>query len=260
MTSLFTKTLYQKRFMSLGWFVGVAFITFLTMSVYNSFSGGELAESLQQLPPAIQKLAGDMDSFKTVGGYISQQIFALRVPLLLTVLAIAVFVGVSAGEEERGLTESQLTLPVRRSSLLLQKLAAAGAVLCFASLGALAGVQAGLIAIGQNYSLLDVLPHLINCLLVAAGYGLVGSTVAALTGRRGLALAAASGLAFLGFLVNSMAGSVALFQTLDKFTLFHYYAVKGGYDWSNLLLLTVVAVVLVLISLFGFGRRDIRAR
>lgn len=260
MKSIYSKTLYQKRYMALGWFVGITFITLLTMSVYNSFSGGEIAESLEQLPPAIQKLAGDMDSFKTVGGYISQQIFALRVPLLLTILAIAVLVGVSAGEEDRGLVETQLALPIGRSRLLLQKLAAGLTIIAGASLGALLGVQLGLWVIGQSYSLLDVLPHLVNCLLVSAGYGLVGFAAAAVTGRRGLALGIASGLAFLGFLINSMAASVPLFESLDKLTLFHYYANKGGYDWGNITLLTVFAAGLALVSLVAFSRRDIRAR
>lgn len=260
MKSIYTKTLYQKRFMMLGWFIGVTFVTFLTMSVYNSFSGGELAESFKDLPPALQKLAGDMESFKTVGGYISQQIFALRVPLLLVVVSIAVMVGVSAGEEERGLAETQLALPISRTKLLLHKLAAAVTVVGVASLGALVGVQAGLWVIGQSYSLLDVLPHLANAVLVSVGYGMIGFTVAAATGRRGLALGVSSGLAFLGFLINSMAPSVSLFGTLDKATLFHYYATKGSYDWGNLVLLTVLCLGLAAISVVAFRRRDIRAR
>lgn len=260
MTSVYSKTLYQKRFMIFGWFVGVTFVTFLTMSVYNSFSGGEIGESLQNLPPALQKLAGDVSSFKTIGGYISQQIFALRVPLLLTILSIAVLVGVSAGEEERGLVETQLTLPISRVKLLLQKLAAALTVIALASLGALLGVELGLLAVHQSYSLLDVLPKLINCALVAMDYGLVGFAVAAITGKRGLALGTASGLAFLSFLINSMASSVKLFETLDRVTLFHYYTTKGSYNWDNLALLSAIALILIIVSTLAFRHRDIRAR
>ena len=260
MKSVYTKTLYQKRFMALGWLFGVTFVTFVTMSVYNSFSDGSIAESIQNLPPAIQKLAGDMESFKSIGGYISQQIFALRVPLLLTILSIAALVGVSAGEEEKGLVETQLALPISRSKLLLQKLAAGLTVIVIASLGALLGVQLGLLATGHSYSLLNVVPHLVNALLVTGCYGLVGFTIASVTGKRGLALGTASGLAFLSFLINSMATSVSLFETLDKATLFHYYTIKGGYDWANLLLLASIALILILVSLAAFRHRDIRAR
>jgi ABC-2 type transport system permease protein len=260
MKSIYSKTLYQKRYMICGWFIGVTAMTLLTMSVYNSFSDGAIADSLKELPPAMQKLVGDMDSFKTIGGYISQQIFALRVPLLLTILSIAVLVSVSAGDEEKGLVETQLTLPIGRTQLLLQKMAAAITVIVLASLGALLGVQSGLLLVNQSYSLLNVMPHLLNCLLVSVCYGLVGFTVASVTGKRGLALGAASGLAFASFLVNSMAASVSYMADIDKFTLFHYYAIKGGYNWGNISLLVAIALVLIVISTVAFRGRDIRAR
>jgi ABC-2 type transport system permease protein len=260
MTSVYNKCLYQKRFMILGWFLGITFVSFLTMSVYNSFSGGEIARSLETLPPALQKIAGDAISFQSLRGYIAQQIFALRVPLLLTILSIAIMVALTAGEEERGLTETQAVLPISRSSLLLQKLAAGLTVIGLASLGALLGVQFGLWAIGQSFSLLDVLPMLLNCALVAIGYGLVAFAVGAMTGRRGLALGLASGLAFLGFLVNSMAPSVGLFEQLDRLTLFHYYSTHDGYVWSNLALLTGVCLALIVVGTLTFRARDIRAR
>lgn len=260
MKSVYSKSLYQRRHMAAGWFVGIAAVVLLTMSVYNSFSDGAIGDSLQSLPPALQKLAGDALSFKTIGGYIDQQVFALRMPVLLIILSIAVFVGLAGAEEEKGLVETQLSLPVSRSKLLLHKLAAGLTVVVLASLGSLAGIQAGLVVTGHSYSLLDVLPFLANCLLVAIAYGLVGYTVAAATGRRGLALGAASGLAFVGFLINSMASSVAIFEKLDPFTLFHYYAGGLGYSWRNLGLLLVVCLVLVVVAMVAFNRRDIRAR
>jgi ABC-2 type transport system permease protein len=258
--SVYSKTLYQKRFMALGWFLGVTGVVLLTMSVYNSFSSGAIGDSLQSLPPALQKLAGNGDSFKTVGGYISQQIFALRMPVLLTILSIAIFVGLTGGEEGQGLTESQLALPISRSKLLLQKLAAGLTVVLIASCGALLGIGLGLIVIGHSYNLLDVAPHLLNCLLVAVCYGLIGFTVASVSGRRGPALGAASGLAFLGFLINSMAASVSLFATLDHLTFFHYYQTSGGYNWQYIGLLAGLATLLVVISTVAFRLRDIRAR
>jgi ABC-2 type transport system permease protein len=243
--------------MLLGWFVGITFVTALTLSVYNSFSNGAIGDSLQNLPPAIQKLAGNADSFKSVGGYISQQIFALRMPVLLMILSIAVLVGLTGGEEQQGLLETQLSMPVSRSQLLLQKLAAGASVVSIASLGAVAGVGAGLVLIGHTYNMLNMLPHLLNCLLVAFTYGLVGFAIASATGRRGVALGVSSGVAFLSYLVNSMASSVSIMHDLDKFTLFHYYNTDGGYNGADLLLVVCIALTLVIISLVTFERRDI---
>ena len=260
MRSVYSKSLYQRRHMAAGWFIGITAIVLLTMSVYNSFSDGAIGDSLQSLPPALQKLAGDALSFKTIGGYIDQQIFALRVPVMLTILSIAVFVGLSGGEEEKGLVESQLALTISRTKLLFQKLATGLTVVVLASFGSLLGIRIGLWLIGRDYNVFNVMPYLLSCLLVAIGYGLVGFMVSSVSGRRGLALGAASGLAFLGFLINSMASSVSLFATLDHATLFHYYHTAGGYHWASLALLAAVCLVLVGISWAVFSRRDIRAR
>ncbi len=258
MRNTYTKTLYQKRFMLLGFFTGVTLITLLTMSVYNSFSNGALGDSLQNLPPALQKIVGDVSSFKTLGGYISQQVFALRMPVLLIILSIAVLIGVTAGEEQSGLLQTQLSLPIKRSSLLLQKLATGFTVVVIGSLGSILGIAISLPIIGHSYHLIDIVPQLISCVLVAFTYGLVGFTIASVTGRRGPALGIASGLAFLSYLVNSMAPSVSSLQTLDKFTLFHYYHTKGSFNWADSLLVIMVALVLITISVTAFERRDIK--
>lgn len=260
MRSLFLKTLYQKRFMMIGWFIAMTAVTFLTVAVYDSFSDGSISKSLESMPPALQKLAGDALSFQTIGGYISQQVFALRSPLMLIIVAIAVVVGLTAGNEERGLTETQMSLPVGRTKLMLHTLAAATVVVGVAGLGVLAGIQAGLLVIGQAYPLLEVLPHLIGCLLLAMCYGLIGFLVAAAGGSRPLALGVSGGLAFLGFLINSMAPSVQVMAELDTFTLFHYYVFSGGYDWASLGLLAGLAVAMTAVGLVLFSRRDIRSR
>ncbi len=257
MRNVYTKILYQKRFMIIGWFMAVTLITLLTMSVYNSFSNGALGDSLQSLPPALQQIIGDGSSFKTVGGYISQQVFALRMPVLLIILSIAVLISITAGEEQSGLLQTQLSLPIKRSNLLLQKLAAGFTVVTIASLGAVLGIAISLLIIGKSYNLMDILPHLIDCVLIAFTYGLIGFMVASVTGRRGLALGVSSGIAFLGYLINSMAPSVKLLQGVDKFTLFHYYHTKGSYNWSDMLLIAIVALTLITISLIRFERRDI---
>lgn len=260
MRSLFGKILYQKRFMLLGWFIAIAGITFITMSVYNSFSNGAIGDSLQSLPPALQKIAGSADSFKTIDGFVSQQIFALRMPVLLIILSIALFVGLTAGEEQGGLVETQLSLPLKRSRLLREKLLAGFAVVLMASLGSLVGVGLGLLATHHTYNYFDMLPMLINCIMIALNFGLLGAAIASVTGLKAPALGVASALAFLSYLVNSMAPSVDYLKSVDRLTLFHYYGTSGGYHWGYLGVQVAVMAVLLAISFSEFTHRDIRAR
>lgn len=257
MRNFFTKILYQKRFLLLWWFIGIAAVTLLTVSFYHSFRATDVDQLLKSLPPAVQAIAGDTDSFKSVDGYLRQQVFVLRLPLLCIILAIALLVGLTAGDEQKGLLETQLSLPVSRSRLLLHKLAAGLVILVLASLGAVVGIIVGAALIGESFDLGNILQYTLNCVLVAAVYGLVGFAVAAVTGRRALALGIASGFAFASYLLNSMAPSVSSLETIDKLTFFHYYQ-NDPLHFTNLLVLLLSAAALIAISWAGFNRRDIR--
>jgi len=142
---------------------------------------------------------------------------------------------------------------------LLQKMGAALSVLLIGSLGAVTGVIAGLLLAKQHYGLTHLVPLLVNVLMVAVNFGLLGFAVASATGKRGLALGVASGLAFASYLVDTMATSVSSLKTIDTFSLFHYYSLHG-YDWGNLVLLGGLAALLIVVSVVSFNKRDIIAR
>lgn len=258
MRNFFLKTIYQKRHLLLFWLIGIAFISWVTVSVYSSFQSVDYAQLFKSLPPALQKIAGDAAAQKTVDGYVRQQIFALRLPMLLIILSISLLVGLTGGDEQRGLLETQLALPVSRTRLLLQKLAAGLVIICLASLGSIVGIAGGLALQGETFSLVSVLRYLLNCIAVAVAYGMVACTLAAVTGRRGLALGVGSGFAFVSYLVNSMAPSVSSLEPLDKLTFFHYYQ-NNPLELSNAAVLVAAIVILVMVSVIGFARRDVRA-
>lgn len=198
-----------------------------------------------------------VDSFKTVDGYLRQQVYVLRLPLLMIILAISTLVGLTAGDEQKGLLETQLSLPLSRTTLLLQKLGAGLTIITVASLGAIAGITIGTSLLGESFHLARVLGYTANCVAVATVYGLIPFTIAALTGWRAVALGIGSAFAFVSYLLNSMAPSVASLQTIDKLTFFHYYQ-NDSFSLFNIIVLLIAAVLLITISLIGFNRRDIR--
>lgn len=259
MHSFFTKTLYQKRHMALFWSIGIGLMSFITVSVYSSFQSVDFEELLKSLPPALQKLAGDSADLKTVDGYLRQQVFAQRIPLLTIILSIALLVGITAGDEQKGLHETHLSLPISRSKLLLQKLAAGIAIIGFASLGCLTGIAIGLLVQGETFDPLLVLQYTLNCLVLSLAFGMVAFAVAAITGSRGLAVGVGSAYAFLSYLINSMALSVKSLEPFDKLTLFHYYQ-NLPIELSNVIVLVGTIMILLLLSLFAFAKRDIKTK
>lgn len=243
--------------MALWWFIGITFITLIMMSVYHSFTAKDISQVIKGLPPALQKVAGDQASFKTIDGYIRQQIFTLRLPLLTIILSISLLVGLTAGDESRGLLETQLSLPVSRTRLLLQKLAAAIIVISGAACGSLLGIAVALLLLKEHGNFSHIFQYVLNCLVIALLYGLVGFTMACATGRRAIALGMSSGFAFLSYLLDSMAPSVTFLQGVDKLTFFHWYN-NDPFAWHRWFMLLGIALVLVIISLIAFNRRDVR--
>lgn len=258
MTNFFLKTLYQKRFFTFWWFVGITGVTLLTSAFYDSFKATDVEELLKALPPAVQSIAGDAASFKSVDGYLQQQIYALRVPLLSIILSISLLVGLTAGDEQKGLLETQLSLPVSRTRLLIQKVGAGLLVLLTATFGAVAGVALGMALLDESFGVANVALYTMNAAAVAAVYGLVGVAVASLSGSRGLALGFSSGFAFLSYLIHTMAPSVSALASIDKLTFFYYYQ-NNPFSLMNFFVLLMAAAGLVAVSIIGFNRRDIRS-
>jgi ABC-2 type transport system permease protein len=255
MKNMFTKTLYQKRYQILWWLIGMALITMVTMSVFNSFSSSA-SDAFKNVPAGLKKILNP-DSFKEIGSFIGQQIFSLRMPLISIILSISILVSVSSGDEQKGLLETQLSLPISRTRLLLQKLAAALLIIALASFGSLVGIELTLPLIHQHYGVVPILENVLNCFVLAVDYGLVAFTLAAVTGRRGLAIGLGSAFAFASYLLNSLAPSVTYLQSFDKLTLFHYYA-TSGLQVKNFSLLVSLGIVLIIVSVIGFNRRDIK--
>lgn len=257
MRTILTKTLYQKRFFTLGWGVGLVALIMLTVLFFPSLKTGGIAQSFDQMPAAFQSLLGDMASFQTISGYIGQQVYAFRAPMLLLVMSVLLFAGLTAGDEQKRLTETQLSLPVRRSRLLANKLIAGIIIVVIANVAVLVGAMAAVVLISESYPLSKGIDLTTACTLVVLGYSLIAFLIGSWSGSRGLALGVTAAITFLSYLINSMASSVDGLDVADKFTLFHYYHASAMAD-TNWLVLAAVPIVLVVLSFVGFRKRDLK--
>ena len=254
--NIFSKTLYQKRKFIFGWFLGLTAMTILTLSFFPSFKNGEIGKTFSDLSPALQKVVGNTDSFRTVGGYIGQQIFALRIPLLATVLSIVLFNGLTVGEERKGLLETQLSLPLKRSTILLQKLLAGITIMAVASIGVFVGIWVTLLFIHEHYSYLTIWREILGAVLVSLDFGLIAFMFGSALGKKSIAVGVASGFAFLSYLISSLVTAVPSLKDIEKLSLFHYQS-PAIISLRDSLVLAIVGLVFVLVSFLMFQRRDI---
>ena len=260
--NIFIKTLHERRWMVLFWAVGVAAMALLMMGFYHSFQ--DFDQVLQNLPKSVKGLVGNIASLKTVSGYVAQQVFALRVPLLTLIMGITLFTGLLAGDEGQGTLQTLLAQPVSRTKVFIEKFLAGTLITFIICSGAIVGVLVGLVLIHEQLSFVRLLQSVVGVWLLTLLFGSLGFAIGAITGKRGIAGSATGLIAFSSYLITSFAPNVSGLKSIEKFSPFHYYnnpaITEYGLKGSNVLIMVGATTVLLVISLIIFSRRDIYQR
>lgn len=262
--TIFTKTLYEKRWMMLFWFIGVGVMAFITMTIYPSFREGGFDQLVQNVPKPLQAIIGNIADNKNIPGFIGQQIFAFRIPLVTLVFGIILFGGLLAGDEGDGTLQTVLAQPVSRSRVYVEKFLAGLVISLVVCAGAILGILLGLMLVNESFNLVRLLQSILNVWLLTLSFGSIAFAIGAITGKRGTAGGVAGLFTFGSYLISSLAVNVTSLEPFQKFTPFHYYnqpaVAVSGQSASNTLTLTGIVLVLTVISWFIFTRRDIYQR
>lgn len=261
--NVFTRSLYSLRWQLFGWAVAIFWIVLLTMAVYNALSQQGIEQIVGQTPDSLKSLIGTTADFTTIPGYIGQQIFGPNLVLFTIIMAVLLFLGISSGKEDRGLTQTMLTLPISRSSLYLQQWLAVVIVIGLACLAILPGIGLGLLIVNHSADWARISLTTFECWLMNLAYGLVGYSVAMATGKRGLSITVAAGYAVVSFIVTTLSPAVNWLKWPDKLSVFHYYnnpqIMSNGLNWAHVWVLLGVIAGLTIVGWFGFMRRDVRS-
>jgi len=265
MIAILKAELRKRKWSTLWWVVSiVAFLT-LVLAVYPAFrdSANQLDKSLQAIPESARNLFTDTADFLSPVGYLSSQAYYLLVPLLFSFLSIGLGSSLLAREEKDLTIELLLARPISRTRLLLGKALAGLTILLIVGLiTALAGmILAGIIGF-KGVSPISVF----NVTMMALDFSLLfGALAFVLTAvgkfGRGAAIGAATFLAFGSYIASSLDKTVKWLEPVAKVLPFHYYhpaeILRGGSFWGEFLGMLVVSVVLVVLAVFAFRRRDI---
>lgn len=261
LSSIFLKTLYNLRWQILGWSFGIMFITFVTVALYNSFNQTGFEDVISSMPEQLRGLLGSADNYKTIDGYLAQQIFGLKVTMFLVVMSVLLFIAVSANDEDNGRLQTMLTLPVSRTKVYFQKWAAVLFAIAIVNLMLLAALYVGLLVIQKDADSMRIFESIANLWLACVTVGMVGFSLAMFSGKKGLAVGAASGYALFCIVMSSLAPAVDSLKDVDKLSLLHYYnnpqIMQHGLDVAHIITLTIVLSIFTLLGWIGFTRRSI---
>lgn len=257
---ILTKSLWDARRSFLGWAIGLAGAAGIYTSSYALIEPTSYEEVIDAFPTEILEAMG-WDDIATPTGYLGSTVFGLVVPILAVIFAIAVGTRFLAGDEEAGTMELTLSHPVSRTSLVLQR---AGAAL-------LAGLGAGVVVsmavmglagpVGLDVPASRIIAASFSLGLMAVAFAMLAVAIGAWVGRRGIVLGACSAVAVFAYFASTVLTTVDGFEWLDRTSLFYYYdgqdILEDGLSIGNLVVLIVVSVVLLVVAVIGFQRRDV---
>jgi ABC-2 type transport system permease protein len=257
--SVFEKSLRDQKWQILGFGLALAVIGALDVWIWPSYRN-----TLQNfdLPPALQAFLGSQLSIATSAGFLSAEFFSW-IPILLIVYAVIQGTGAIAGEESGGTMDLLLAQPLGRRALVLQKVAAVvvGSVLIVA-IGCV-GFAASIPFVEIDVTLGDTIMASLNMLPITLLFFALSLWAGAVAPSRAVASGGAIALATAAYFINTLATGVEALRNLKYATPFYYYGsglpLVEGINWSHAGLLSGIALVLIVLTVRSFERRDVSA-
>lgn len=261
--SVYSKTLWEKRFFIVGWTIGFMALAALMTSFFPAMRTEGLTDLVKNFPPAFEGLIGNLALLHDFDTYIASQLFDIRVPLIAGVMAIIIGLNLSIAEEETGELRTITALPIGRLSVLVQKWLAMFTIMVITTTGFLIGMYLVTPFIDDaTIATDDALRLIAMTLLIIVTYGTIPFAVAFATGRRSAATFAAILVIIGGFILSTFGSAVDWLADYEKFSLLHYFPAvdiikDNTVQLSDVAVLGGLTVVLLLMAIVAFRHRDI---
>ncbi len=247
----------------IGWVLGLIGVVLMYLPLYASMKETDLLSSkLEALPQEMLEGFGmSVTTMGTPSGYTQQTVFGMLGMLVLLCAAIGQGTRAIAGDEEAGRLELILSHATTRRGVFLARTTAV--VIIVAGLAAVVGLTTWAVndSSGLHLPIGHIAAGTAGLALLCVTHAAMALTAGAATGRRGLALTITSAAAGLGYFAHTMAARVG--DWLPPLSPFHWAfgndPLERGYDVAGLGLLGGLTVLLLVVAVLAFDRRDLRA-
>ncbi|MBI2764841.1 MAG: ABC transporter permease subunit [Chloroflexi bacterium] len=213
-----------------------------------------------ELPEYMESFSGAAGSYSTPEGYLATEFFT-AVPITLVIFAIVAGTAATAGEESAGTLELLLAQPIRRRRVIIEKAGGIGAAVSVALLAGLPGIYLGQVFVDLDVGPLRTLAAMMTTLPLLFVFAALAMVLGASLPTRALAVAGATALAVIAYVVHTVGALVDSLSEVRKLTPFYWSdasrALVGDFEvWRSVVLLTV-SVALVGLAAWAFERRDV---
>jgi ABC-2 type transport system permease protein len=235
----------------------------IMMIVQDSNMLKQYGEITKTIPPAVMQLfGGDATSLATPEGFLAYAFFGYLL-LIFAVYAILSGLNITANDEDAGIMDMVLTLPLPRWRLVLEKFLAYSlmivGIVVLSYIGLLIGMQFSALKVDGS-RLIQATVNIIPASLLILGFTALAGTVFR---SKGTATAVAAFFVVGSYVLNflGVAASGTFFDKVKALSFFNYYDHQGvilhGLSASNIIILLVLTVICAGGAIWAFQRRDV---
>ena len=262
MRSVLAKTLYELRWFTSGWTLGLMALAVLMASFFPAMRPeGGMDALLANMPTAFRGLIGSLGDMRQFDTFIASQLFDIRVPIIAGIMAL--IVGLRLGEPASGgEVRTLLGLPISRTKLYFHTWLAMAIVMLVAAVGLLAGVEIAMLFVEDavmaqtDLILLSAVTWLLMLVFGTIAYG-----AGRASGNRGVASFVSTLVIIGSFLLTTFASAVSWLESIEFLSLLYYFPaaalVKSGVELADIAVLMGVLIVSLLGAWLVFRRRDV---
>lgn len=276
---IYLRWMRDRRRSTIWWSVGITLVSVVTAAFYPSLTGG--GGALSNSSSTMQSILGLSEGIDPTSpvGFLWSANYSNQLPWLLMALGIALGTASIAGDEAEGTLEYLLAKPVTRTEVALARFAGMVTVLVIASIVNLVGVAVtmpffdltdsvtttavdGSTVVSPGVTVGDLFVGGLSALAVGLGSGAVAFFIGAATGRRGVALGAASAYAVAGYVLytlSNVTGQAEVLTWLSPWRWFIDDAMMVNGLTVDVLWPVVLAAVALVAGWQAFLRRDLRS-
>ncbi len=248
---------------------GLLFVTaalmFFMMGVLIGPMYGFLDEAMlglmDEFPEVLLALFGGGD-MSTPEGWYQIETFGMMAPIAVMVVTVAIGARALAGEEEHRTMGLLLANPVKRSTVVYQKTFAMVLYGLAVGFSTFAGVAVGSLLGGLGIDIGNIAATSLLVTLVGLVFGTFALALSAATGRVNVAVYGSVGVALILYVLNALLPFNDSLVGYAKVSPFYYYLTSdplmNGMNWSHGAVLTALTIILIVLSVILFQRRDLR--
>lgn len=267
--TVFIEELKRSWLGTLFWGLGMAsLMLFLNAIIQNNEVIEQYRTILQALPEGVLRAFGvsSIEVLTTADGFVAFAGFTYG-SLILAVYGVMSGLGITANDEDEGSLNVLLSMPLPRWQIIMEKYLAFALLLLAIVLLMFGGIFVGsqIFNVPLNYS--TMLLGCLNLMPLSLSVMAITCLIASLFSQKVIVSSTAAAVVVTSYFINVLAGSLdteavpaAFF--LQKLSLFSYVdseglVLGGGLNLLNVSLLLGLSLVLVIVSIFAFERRDI---